>query len=88
MLEITITTECARAVGRIADKHKDDPTASINITWREVETEQLWFVHVLDNKDGTVYAVDDETGVHAPLTSDERRRYDAGVSIFAEEVPA
>ena len=91
-MEITITTDLARVVGAIANRHKDDETASVNISWRESEAEQVWFVTVLrldaeGNTDDLIYVVDDETGVHAPLTENELDRFHRGQSIFEEVTP-
>lgn len=74
-----ITNELARVVGLLATQH---PEHSVRIEWRENESESVWFVTVDNGADERIFIVDDETGTHAPLTTDELARYRAGERVF------
>jgi hypothetical protein len=62
MIHTYITTELAIAVGKIAEKYRDDTEASILIEYRDGEPEQHHHV-VVDRIDSKIdHLVDDETG--------------------------
>src|SRR4051812_40978914 len=86
MIDTAITIEAARAIGRIADAHKD-ADACIRILWRDVDAEQTWVVQVERPGGGyeALYVVDDETGTHCPLNDAERARFRDGLPLFEND---
>jgi hypothetical protein len=81
-VNVCITNELARAAGRIAGLH---PESSIEVEWRETSDEREWFVTATNGVHSVVYVVDDESGVHAPLTEEELARYNAGLTVLGDE---
>ena len=81
IINVNVTNALAQAIGTIARNHED---RSIQIEWREGSPESEWIVTASDGTNDTVYVVDDESGTHMALTSEEIGRLDQGLSIMGD----